>query len=88
MTAYYVLLHELGHHALQLWPNREAKSPPEYMEDETRAWEWALNQALIPPTPQVVRLIRERWLGDHMKGQGYYWRAEQFMQELERRSHL
>jgi hypothetical protein len=48
-ASYFVALHELGH---VVGPN-----PRRRLDQETAAWQWALDHALDDPTPAVARMI-------------------------------
>lgn len=53
VTSYFVALHELGH---LVGRGRSGRR----LEQETTAWRWALDEAIVPPTPGVRRAIFRR----------------------------
>lgn len=57
-SSYYTALHELGHHL--------AKRPARRLDQEVVAWRWALENAIVPPTPGVWKLIA-RCLDSYVK---------------------
>src|SRR5688572_12208116 len=52
--SYYVALHELGH--AHTWSVR-----PHKLRDEARAWQWALDVALVEPDQRTELHILECW---------------------------
>lgn len=48
-STYYTALHELGH---VVGPN-----PRRRLDQEMAAWRWAIDHAIVAPTPGVVRTI-------------------------------
>lgn len=64
-AAYFIGLHELGHHAL-------GHITPAYRQDvlghEIEAWDWALSVAQEKPTPRTrQRIVGPAWLGSYVR---------------------
>lgn len=51
IVTYYVALHELGHVV------GRGRSAPK-LEQEANAWQWAIEHAIVPPSPGVRKMIR------------------------------
>lgn len=55
VDGYLVALHELGHLVAHEWNPRNLR-----LDEEAAAWRWAIEQALIPMTPDAWESIRWR----------------------------
>ena len=60
VVSYYVALHEIGHCV-----TRSASKPT--LEREAISWEWAIENALVPPTPAVRKGIVRRLRSYHAR---------------------
>jgi hypothetical protein len=81
---YYVALHELGHIAQHCvdgkWRKRNKFTDAEEIAAEVDAWQWALKNALVQPTPEVYAAIFERFV-TYLTPEGY-----RFLQDIERKA--
>ena len=60
LLAYYVALHEMGHILQHKGPRgwrRHRRTP--VLWEEADAWQWALDNAIEPPTPEIWAAIAE-----------------------------
>jgi hypothetical protein len=58
-VTYYIALHELGHVEAA---RGNALNPKGELGREAQAWDWALYQAIVPPSERTWRMIRRSWL--------------------------
>lgn len=59
--AYFVTLHEIGHIVLQLPSHDDLVEGPElptrFYGNEASVWEWALDESIVPPSPDAAEKI-------------------------------
>lgn len=72
VPAYFVGLHELGHHALGLanmWALEEYDGG--IVEAEAAVWLWAAGEARVPPSHKVREYIHRSWLMSYVRDYGW-----------------
>lgn len=77
---YYIGLHELGHMVLGHTQGRPPKSDEVFyftngvLRSEAQAWEWAMDNALIPPDKHTRTQMWYRCMGSYYAGGSNYGR--------------